>query len=156
MITVFAARKISLVAMIDDLQFQMSLINQKRINLSSVGMIIADGQVSPEEMQQANYYTQNGVAGVMSLGNVMTQQSAMMGQPIMMVSRNPYNPNIISIHDKAKEVANAQLAAQEKVLDLQAKQLETKLAMYERDLEAVEKAEEKAIERATPKYTGVA
>jgi hypothetical protein len=152
MISLFASRKISLTAMIDDIQFQMNLLSQKRMNLASVGMILADGQVSPDEIQQSNYYVQNGLAGAINLGNALSQQSAMMGQPMQMVYRNQMNPNIISFNSYAKEQAEAQLAAQEKVIDLQQKQLETKLSMYERELESVEKGEEKAIDRATPKY----
>ena len=156
MITVFAARKIALVSMISDIQFQLDLLSQKRMNLTSVGMIIADGQVAPDEIQGSNFYTQNGIASVLSFGQNMTQQSAMMGQPMMMVSRNPYNPSIISIHDKAVEASKAQLAAQEKTLDLQIRRLETKLSMFEKDLDAVQEGEKKSVERATPKYTGVA
>jgi len=151
MITVFAARKISLVAMIDDLQFQMDLLSQKQINMTSVSMTIADGQISPDEIQQANYYTRNGIASAINFGNALSQQSMMMGQGPM-VYRNPSNPNIISIHDKAKEQMQAQLAAQEKVLELQMKQLETKLHLYEKQLESVEKGEDKAVERSAPKY----
>jgi hypothetical protein len=152
MITVFASREISLISMISDIQFQMNLLSQKRMNLASVGMILADGQVSPDEIQQSNYYVQNGLAGAINLGNALSQQSAMMGQPMQMVYRNQMNPNIISFHSYAKEQADAQLAAQEKVIDMQMKQLETKLSMYERELESVGKGKERSIETATPKY----
>ncbi len=152
MITVFAPRKISLLSMIADTNFQITLLNQKRMNLATVGMTIADGQISPDEVQQANYYTQNGIANVINFGNALTQQTAYSGQPTMMVFRNPMNPSIISLHTKAVEQANAQLAAQEKSLDIQIKQLETKLSMYEKEYDVVIDQEKKSIERGTPKY----
>lgn len=153
MITVFASRKISLYSMISDINFQLSILSQKRQNLVSVGMTIADGQVSPDEVQQSNYYTQNGIANVINFGNALNQQTAYSGQPALMVFRNQMNPNIISLHSRTVELAQAQLAAQEKSLELQVKSLETKLGMYEKDLDKVEQAEKSWIERSAPKYT---
>ena len=152
MITVFAPRKIALISMIADINFQISLLSQKRMNLASVGMTIADGQISQDEIQQSNYYTQNGLQNVINFGNTLTQQTAYSGQPTLMAFRNPVDPSVISLHSKTVELANAQLAAQEKTLDMQMKQLETKLGMYEKEYDAVQEGEKKAIERSAPKY----
>ncbi len=152
MITLFASRKIGLLGQIHDLNFQIDALMQKRINLTSVGMIIGDGNISQEEMQNSNYYVKNGLAGVINLGNALTQQSAMSGQPVQMISRNSMNPNVISIHAYAQEQAKAQLAAQEKELDLQTKRLETTLGVKEKEYDSVVKGEEKAIEKSAPKY----
>ena len=154
MITVFASRKISLLSMISDIDFQMNLLNQKRMNLATVGMNIADNQITSDELQQGNYYVQNGLSGVIGFGNLLSQQNAQMGQPIAMVQQNMFNGSF-TLHTKTVELATAQLAAQEKALDIQIKQLETKLNMYTKDYEKCEEAEKKSIERATPKY-GVA
>lgn len=152
MISLFASRKISLVGEIADLNFQIDALMQKKMNLTNVGMIIADGQIAPDEIQSSNTYVQNGLAGVINLGNALTQQSSMMGQPMMMVYRNQANPNLISINEYAKQQAQAQLAAQEKALDLQQKRLETMLSQKDKELTSVEEGEKKAIERSAPKY----
>lgn len=152
MITLFASRKIDLLGQIHDLNFQIDALMQKKMNITNVGMIIADGQIAPDEIQSSNSYVQNGLAGVINLGNALTQQSAMMGQPMMMVYRNQMNPNLVSINEYAKQQAQAQLAAQEKTLDLQMKRLETMLSTKEKEYDAVVKGEEKAIDRSAPKY----
>ncbi len=152
MITLFASRKISLVGEIADLNFQIDALAQKKMNLASVGMIIADGQIAPDEIQSSNYYVQNGLASVINLGNALTQQSYQMGQPMQMVYRNPMNPNLVSMHSYAVEQAKAQLAAQEKALEMQMKRLETMLSVKDKELTAVEEGEKKAIDRSAPKY----
>lgn len=144
MITVFASRKIALTAMICDINFQMNLLSQKRMNLVNVGMALSDGQLTQEEIQGSNAYTQQGLAGAVAFGNTLSQTS---GQT--MVSRTP---QAINFHDAARERIEAQLASQEKVIDLKMKGLETQLNMFNKELESVEKGEEKAIEKATPKY----
>lgn len=152
MSVLFSSRKIDLLGRTHDINFQIDSLMQKKNNLISTGMIIADNQIAPDEIQSSNSYVQNGLAGVINLGNALTQQSAMMGQPMMMVYRNQANPNLISINEYAKQQAQAQLAAQEKTLDLQIKRLETMLSTTEKEYDSVVEGEKKSIERSAPKY----
>jgi len=152
MISLFASRKISLIGEIADINFRIDAIMQKKMNITNVGMIIADGQVAPDEIQSSNSYVQNGLAGVINLGNALTQQSYMMGQPMQMVYRNQTNPNLISINEYAKQQAQAQLAAQEKALEMQMARLETALKMKQAELTSVKEGEDNAIKQSAPKY----
>lgn len=130
--------------MIDDINFQMNLLSQKRMNMANVGMALADGQLTQEEIQSSNAYTQQGLAGAVAFGNALSQSA---GQAL--VTRTP---QAINFHSGAVDRINAQLASQEKVIDMKMKMLETQLNSFTRELESVEKGEEKAIERSTPKY----
>lgn len=156
MITVFASRKITLYSMIADINYQMNLLSQQRMNLTSLSMLISDGQVSQQEYLQANTYVKNGINSVFQMGSMMNQQAAMMGQQTPAIYSNQMNPTVTILSDYAMQQCNTNLAAQEKALELQIKSLETKLSMYEKELETVESAEGKSIQRSTPKYTGVA
>lgn len=147
MLAAAVGRKIQILSMIHDLEFRLNLLSQKRMNLATTGMIIADGNIAPDEIQNSNFYVQNGLAGVINMANGMSYQT---GQ--QMSFRNPANPYTVSIHEYAKQQAQTQLASQEKVLDMQAKQIETKLAMYQREYDAVQKQEDNSMKRATPRY----
>lgn len=137
--------------MIHDLQFRLNLLQQKRMNIATTGMVLADGQISMSEAQQSNFYVQNGLAGVIGMANGMTQQYApMYGQQGVMAQRDMQGN--ISIHEKVKQQAAAQLASQEKVLDQQSEQIQTKLKMYQSELDEVKKMEDQSIKMMTPKY----
>lgn len=151
MLTTAVSRKIQIVSMLHDLNFRLQLLNQKRMNLASTGMIIADGNIAPDEIQGSNFYVQNGLAGAINMANGMGYSTGM-----QMTWRNQNNPYSVSIHDYAKQQVQAQLASQEKVIDMQAKQIESKITMYTNELQSVQKLEEQAGKMATPKYTGVA
>jgi len=156
MITVFASRKITLYSMIADINYQMNLLSQQRMNLASLSMAISDGQISQQEYLQSNTYVKNGINSVFQMGSMLNQQAAMMGQQTPAIYSNQMNPTVTLISDYALQQANTNLAAQEKALELKQKSLETKLSMYEKELETVESSEAKSIQRSTPKYTGVA
>jgi hypothetical protein len=152
MITLFASRKIQLLGQIHDINFQIDALMQQKINMTSVGMALGDGNITQEEMQNSNYYVANGLASAINLGNGLTQQSAMSGQPTQMITWSEVNPGTVQIHAYAQQQMTAQLAAQEKELDLKIKRLETTLGLKDKEYESVVKGEEKAIAQSAPKY----
>lgn len=151
MLALAAGRKIRILGMIHDLHFKLDLLTRKRMNLASTGMLIADNCISQQETQNANYYVQNGLSGIIGMGQQMNQNESVSQGQQMVFKKFDTDTNIY-IHEKVKEQAQYQLAQQEKRLDMEAKRIETKLSTLEKEYDAVVKQEEYAVKIATPRY----
>ena len=155
-------------------------ISQKLQDLSAYAGNVADGMITPSEFMNSpasifgvnmNYLNssvpkalyQASMSTNMYMNNIMRMNAMSGGQYAMAV--DPSNPNSImnnqffvfnSFFKQALDAAGKAEAAKVKRLesDLQAEKLaiDTQLKAAEKELESVEKAEEKGIDRSTPKY----
>lgn len=180
MYAIFTMRKLQLTQRINSLQYRLMQISQKLQDLSVYAGNVADGVISPSEfmnspasifgvnmnflnnsvpkaLYQASMSTQMYTNNIINLNNASGGQYA--------YALDPSNPNSIynnqffvfnSFFKQALDAAGKAEAAKVKRLetDLQNEKLmiDTQLKAAEKELESVEKAEEKGIERSTPKY----
>lgn len=116
--------------------FQTGMQLQQNSMMMSLNKAISSGTVDPNSDEAKQAY----------------QQIVTMNQNFM------NNPGIIGIDlmNKSLEIVNQgklqQIKDMENQIELERKSLETQLAAAQKELESVEKAEEKAIDRAAPKF----
>lgn len=162
------------------MQYRLTQITQKLQDLSVYAGNVADGIISPSEFMNSpasifgvnmNFFNnsvpkalyQASVSSNMYMQNMQNMQMASGGQYGMAV--DPNNVNALqqnqffvfnSFFKQALDAAGKAEAAKVKRFetDLQNEKLmiDTQLKAAEKELESVEKAEEKGIERSTPKY----
>ena len=180
MYAIFTMRKLQLTQRINSLQYRLMQISQKLQDLAVYAGNVADGVISPSEfmnspasifgvnmnflnnsvpkaLYQASMSTQMYTNNIINLNNASGGQYA--------YALDPSNPNSIynnqffvfnSFFKQALDAAGKAEAAKVKRFetDLQNEKLmiDTQLKAAEKELESVEKAEEKGIERSTPKY----
>lgn len=175
---IFAARKISLLNSINNLEMMMTQLSSRQMTLSTESMNIAMQQNNLQssmlqmggQQQQSNniWGSVAGLAG--GVGNLAggSQYGQQVGQvassavscvgSIVQLCQNKDGNNgetaIIAAKQQQIELDNKllQLQQQEKRLEMTMKTLETQLNMKNQELTSVEKAEEKAIQRSAPKY----
>lgn len=180
MYAIFTMRKLQLTQRINNLQYRLTQISQKLQDLSVYAGNVADGIISPSEFMNSpasifgvnmNFFNnsvpkalyQASVSSNMYMQNMQNMQMASGGQYGMAV--DPNNVNALqqnqffvfnSFFKQALDAAGKAEAAKVKRFetDLENEKLmiDTQLKAAEKELESVEKAEEKGIERSTPKY----
>lgn len=180
MYAIFTMRKLQLTQRINNLQYRLMQISQKLQDLSVYAGNVADGLITPSEFMNSpasifgvnmNYFNssvpkalyQASMSTNMYNNNILRMNQISGGQYALAV--DPSNPTSImnnqffifnSFFKQALDAAGKAEAAKVKRLesDLQAEKLtiDTQLKAAEKELESVEKAEEKGIERSTPKY----
>lgn len=169
----FANRKLMLTNTINTLQLKLDAIMQQRNELLEFSASIADGYVTAEEMASnasnmpyyENYFMgldQYGSSDQVNeaSGRVADQARNELGENSNDMAEQAYLMNIQSLFDQEVREKYAQaemrkIAVQENKLDMQQKKIETQLTAAQSQLQAVEQAEGKAIENATPKFAGV-
>ena len=180
MYAIFTMRKLQLTQRINNLQYRLMQISQKLQDLSAYAGNVADGVITPSEFMNSpasifgvnmNYLNssvpkalyQASMSTQLYTNNILRMNQISGGQYSFAV--DPSNPNSIfnnqffvfnSFFKQALDASGKAEAAKIKRLesDLQAEKLaiDTQLKSAEKELESVEKAEEKGIERSTPKY----
>lgn len=180
MYAIFTMRKLQLTQRINNLQYRLMQISQKLQDLSVYAGNVADGLITPSEFMNSpasifgvnmNYFNssvpkalyQASMSTNMYNNNILRMNQMSGGQYALAV--DPSRPDSIfnnqffifnSFFKQALDAAGKAEAAKVKRLesDLQAEKLtiDTQLKAAEKELESVEKAEEKGIDRSTPKY----
>lgn len=173
-------RKLQLTQRINNLQYRLMQISQKLQDLSVYAGNVADGIVTPSEFMNSpasifgvnmNFFNssvpkalyQASMSTQMYNNNILRMNQMSGGQYALAV--DPSNPQSImnnqffifnSFFKQALNAAGKAEAAKVKRLesDLQAEKLaiDTQIKAAEKELESVEKCEEKGIDRSTPKY----
>lgn len=180
MYAIFTMRKLQLTQRINNLQYRLMQISQKLQDLSAYGGNVADGIISPTEFMNSpasifgvnmNYLNssvpkalyQASMSTQMYTNNIIQMNAMSGGQYSFAV--DPSNHNSIfnnqffvfnSFFKQALDAAGKAEAAKIKRLETELQNeklaIDTQLKSAEKELESVEKAEEKGIERSTPKY----
>lgn len=172
---IFAARKIALLNSINNLELMMTQLSSQQMRLADKAMNIsmqqnniqlAMAQSGPQQnvwgaLTQGLSALGSGVGGIMG-GSQNGQYASNVGGAIgggigaigAALSGNGGGANPMMAQQVALDNQLLQLQQQEKRLQLTMKQMETQLSMKNKEYESVEKAEEKAIQRATPKFNG--
>ncbi len=166
----FANRKIFYTNLVFTLQQQLDNIAQQRMSLINFSGNISDGVVTVEEMASdaANYnnYAEY-LAGADAYAHTADSEGGA-GTTVgdigsMAANKNNSEEYLASIAEMLNKSVNEayskqyqkKLEALENELDMKQKSIETKLTAAEKQLEAIQEAEGKAIEEATPKYSGL-
>ena len=180
MYAIFTMRKLQLTQRINQLQYRQMQLAQRLADLSAYAGNIADGIITPNEFTnspasifgvQMNYLNssipkalyQAGTATQMYMTNINNMNTMSGGHYGMAV--DPSNPNSIYVNQvfvfnsylkQALEAAGKAEAAKIKQMETNIQseklQIDTQLKAAEKELEGVEDAESKGIERSTPKY----
>jgi len=166
----FANRKIFYTNMVYTLQQKLDNIMQQKQGLLNFSANIADGIVTVDEIAgdptnlnnyaeyAASYEQWKSISD--ADGGCMDTGSTVMGMAYDQNNSDEYLAAIGSIlntklSEEFSKQYNKKLEAMENQLDMQQKKIETQLTAAQNQLQAVEEAEGKAIENATPKYNGV-
>ena len=163
----FTCRKIYYVNMINNLNAQLDNIAQQKQSLLTLSANIADGKVTVDELASdptnLNSYmsfiqgsdafkqAEQGAGDVTgTIGGFMTNQNY--SEQDMQAISQLLDESLGSEYAKAQ---SKKLTANENILDMQQKRLETKLSAAQKQLDSIEQAEAQAVDRATPKYAGL-
>lgn len=138
---IMSARKIMLTNRINTLNFQIMCLSETQTALSNV-MNNYQRQMNMFDQFNSNMMSLATMSGVMGMfgGNCN-------GNKVQDFISHAYQSNFLPMFDKYATVNMI-----ESDVETQKKQLETQLQAATKELEAVEKSEEQAIGRATPKY----
>jgi hypothetical protein len=166
----FANRKLYYTNLVFTLQSQLDNISQQKQSLLNFSGNIADGKITVEEIAADptnfnNYseYLQGADAYINTADDEGGAATSIGEIGSMAAEQNNSEDYLATIAEMLNESVNEEYAKQyskkleavENQLDLQQQKIETKLSVAEKQLEAVESAEGDAIDKATPKYTGV-
>lgn len=166
--SLFTSRKIFYCNMVSNINSQLDSIAQAKMNLMTLTANIADGKITVDEiasdpMNFNNYLgfiqgsdafkqsEQGGGSAVSSIGGFLSGQEYSEQDAIAIAELLDQ-----SLGSEYAKVQSKKLAAEENKLDLQQKRLETKLTAAQQQLQAIQEAEGRAIQNATPKYAGLA
>ena len=168
-----SARKILLTSRINQFNFALQRISEQRLELHKYGTSLSDGYLSLDEMAGmpmslrpfALQYAMQGHMGAM-YGAMQDAQSMFNtyafgpnGQQFQQFAAQ--QPNIMNTLfqqalkprlAEARKAEEARIHVIENELDMKQKKIETQLKAAEQEIQSVEKGEEAAIGRATPKY----
>ncbi|MGM9994755.1 MAG: hypothetical protein ACI37R_08530 [Candidatus Avigastranaerophilus sp.] len=167
----FCRKKIYLTNLVFTLQSQLDNIMEQKQKMLNFSANIADGKVTAEELASDptnfNNYgefltsydafintsdDEGGAASTIgSIGSVAMEENN--SEAYVAAIAEMLNQ---SVGTEYAQQYSKKIDAMENQLDMQQKRIETKLSAAEKQLEATEQAEAKAIERSTPKYDGVA
>lgn len=166
----FCRKKIYLTNLVFTLQTQLDNIMTQKQKMLDFTANIADGKVTAEELAgdptNFNNYgeflmgydafintsdDEGGAASTIgSIGSVAMDENS--NEEYLAAIAEMLNQSVSTEYAQAY---SKKIDAMENQLDLQQKRIETKLSAAEKQLQATEEAEAKAIERSTPKYDGV-
>ena len=153
---VFAARKIMLTNRINNLNFRIMCLSQQQQSLSDISGRMQQffGNLTMGLSNQMQSGMNSQMQGFMTGLQTMGGQNASIFQNIGGFANNYYNQMQMQQYQlSAMQQAILQpVAEQENQIELERKRLETQVSAAQKELESVEKAEEKAIERSAPKF----
>ena len=165
--SLFASRKLYYCAIVSKINAELDAIVQKRLSLVTLSTHINDGVVTPEEIASdpANL---NSYLGFIQGSQAYNESEKGGGTATNIVTGLLEEKNYADEEKKkilkllgqqlGEEYAKEQTRVLNKVeaaLDIQQKQLETKLTIAKNQLQAIQDAEGEAIKDSTPKYNGV-
>lgn len=168
--SLFARRKIYYTNLIYTLNAQLDNITQQKNSLISFSANIADGKVTVDEIASDptnfNNYAEylSGAEAYINTADDEGGAATSIGEiGTMAANQNNNEEYLAAIAEMLNESVNQEYANQyskklealENQLDMQQKRIETKLTAAEKQLDAVEEAEGNAIDRSTPKFSGV-
>lgn len=173
----FASRKIMYTNLVNVLQMRLDNIMMQKQSLLTFSANISDGQLTAEEVagdlgNLTNYndyqsayaaydpYTQDANGNIVSLRESTRQQAELASANMDANTATAYIQSQMytaekSIADNFAKQYTKKLEALENQLDLEQERIQSQLSVAEKQLEAVEEAEAKAIDRSIPKYNGV-
>ena len=163
----FANRKLFYTHLVHQLQTELDMVTRKKMNLLTYSANLSDGAVTWEEMASDadNYYLYKNFLACCQARNDSDESIQSVFDEILTGAANDgcSEEDIQLFRQAIENSANVQysqqitkqLEAQEEQLDLQQQKIQSELTVAQSQLQAVEQAEAKAIERATPKYNGV-
>ena len=155
------SRKIHYTWLVNEIQMQLDQICQEKQSLLTLSAHIADGVVTPEEFASdpknvANYLVFQEEVGSYRDSNLEGAMDSFKKREYSAEESDAlrqYLSNSMAV-EFAKQKAR-ELSVVENQLDMQQKRLETKLTAAQKQLEAIEQAEARAVQNATPKYAGL-
>lgn len=166
-----SARKVHLTSKINQLNYELMKISQQRHELHIYGSGLSDGYLDFEEMfgmpmalrPFALQYAMNGHKTALEGAGQDAQLgfAQLMGTPYGAQLPQEQHASLLNALfqqafktrlAEAKKAEEARIHVIENELDMKQKKLETQLAAANQELQSVEKGEEAAIGRATPKY----
>lgn len=136
--------------------------------------IVLDGQLNSVQLQQTQRSNEQYMLATdtLSLQQQLTSQQASQSSQLATLyedladakneaQRNQINAKISSMEEQFQNQNDDinrqiyQVSVKENAIELEVKRLDTMVTTLQKQLEAVEEAEGKAIDRATPKFNGV-
>lgn len=154
---IFAARKLMLTSRISNLNFRIMCLSQKQQSLADQSSMMQQmiGSSMGGSMFGNMFGNMFGMGGNMfGMGN-MYGNMGYIGNMFNMLKNNQDFQKYLAISQEMQAYGRANLYAvnqQEKQIEMQMKRLETQLSAATKELEKVEQAEDKQIERSAPKY----
>lgn len=140
----FTARKLSLTARVNNLNAQLMSISNQRDALTN--QITQKQNAANIRTAQANATAATKYASIMQGDDEDAKKNA----------ESDYNKSVAD-NEVANTISDLEiqaLQAKDNALDTTQQSIQTRLTAAQKELEAVEKAEESAIDHATPKYAG--
>ncbi len=168
--SLFANRKIYYTNLLFTLQSKLDNIMQQKNSLLTFSANISDGKITVEEIASDptnfnNYaeYLQGADAYINTADDEGGAATSIGEIGSMAAEQNDSEEYLAAIAEMLNSAVNEEYAKQyskklevlENELDMQQEKLETQISAVQSQLEAVEDAEGDAIERSTPKYSGV-
>lgn len=168
-----SARKLLLTNRINAFNYELIRLSQQKHELLQYGTGISDGYLDFEEMAGmpmcmrpfALQYAMvgQGQARMGAMADTDCMLAQMMSSPfaqnfennpqaLMAFQSNLFQQALKARLNEAKKAEEARIHVIENEIDMKQKRIETQLAAANSELQSVEKAEDAAIGRATPKY----
>lgn len=145
---IFAARKLMLTSRISNLNFRIMCLSQKQQSLADQSSMMQ--QMIGSSMGGSMFGNMFGMGNMFGIGNMLG-----MGNMFNQLQNNEDFKNYWGLAQQMQAYGQANLYAvnqQEKQIEMEMKRLETQLSAATKELEKVEQAEEKQIDRSAPKY----
>lgn len=136
--------------------------------------LVLDQQLNSAQLQQTQRSNEQYALATQTLGLQQQLSSLQAAQATELAAeyeklaeitdadqREQINANISKLQNQHKAEQDSinrqvyQVGVQEKAIELEVKRLDTMVSVLQKQLEAVEEAEGQAIERATPKFSGL-
>ncbi len=166
--SLFTCRKIYYCHMISEINRQLDQICMEKQNLMTLAANISDGKITVDELA-SDPMNFNNYMGFIEGSEAFKQSEEGAGNAVSAIggflTGKEYSEQdaaaIAQLLDESlgseyAKVQSRKLTAEENKLELQQKRLETKLTAAQNQLQAIEQAEGRAIQNATPKYAGIA
>ncbi len=169
MYAIFAMRKMELTSRINQIQCRLMELSQKLTDIALFGANIEDGIISPEEFvsSPSSVFDAQLLFGVMTLKpakSIAEKRTESCLAYDAMLRKNglksvlPINPNSLyaqnfqQVLSQMSKGIQKRIAAEETKIQMEKTRLETQLKAAEAELQQCDNAEQKGIERSTPKY----
>ncbi len=166
----FANRKLYLINKEFMLQQKLTLLTEESMRMAEFSANIFDGKVTLEEMASdpSNYYNYMLFLEGSDAFKEMEDADGGYGTTVSEIGNMAYETDqseaylaaVASLLDTSVGEIYAQqeckkVEVQQNLIELEQQKIQTQLTAVTKELESVEDAEGKAIEQATPKYSGV-